>query len=100
MGASPPKRRQMQRRDAVETKKTSDAATRTQNMRGGNETGCVHKSRGALFDIVKQDGGGDRARPAMRDNGGGGGRGTGIQRSPLPQRCRCRRIKWRQAKSV
>ena len=28
-----------------------------------------------LFDIVKQDGGGDRARPAMRDNGGGGGSG-------------------------
>src|SRR4029078_12906566 len=73
MGASPPKRRQMQRRDAVETKKTSDAATRTQNMRRGNETGCVHKSRVGLFDIVKQDGGGDRARPAMRDNGGGGG---------------------------
>jgi hypothetical protein len=67
MGASPPKRRQMQRRDAVETKKTSDAATRTQNMRRGNETGCVHKSRGGLFDIVKQDGGGDRARPATRN---------------------------------
>ena len=42
-------------RDAVETK-NNDATTRAQNMRRGNETGCVDRSRGGLFDIVKKDG--------------------------------------------
>jgi hypothetical protein len=40
----------------VETK-NNDATTRAQKMRRGNETGCVDKSRGGLFDIVKKDGG-------------------------------------------
>jgi hypothetical protein len=36
--------------------KHHDATTWTQKMRRGNETGCVDKSRGGLFDIVNMDG--------------------------------------------
>ena len=39
----------------METKQ-HDATTRTQKMRRGNEMCCVDKSRGGLFDIVKNDG--------------------------------------------
>jgi len=41
----------------VETK-NNDATTRAQKTRRGNETGCVVKSRGGLFDIVKKERGG------------------------------------------
>ena len=35
--------------------KNNDATTRAQKMRRGNETGCVDKSCGGLFDIVKRE---------------------------------------------
>jgi hypothetical protein len=40
----------------VETQ-NNDATTRAQKTRRGNVRGCVDKSRGGLFDIVKNDGG-------------------------------------------
>ena len=37
--------------------KNNDATTRAQNMRRGNEMGCVAEPRSGLFDIVKKDDG-------------------------------------------
>jgi hypothetical protein len=75
LGASPAEAPAQGSRDAVETK-NNDATTRAQKTRCGNETGCVDRSRGGLFDIVKKDGAATALgrRRAMCDNGSGAGK--------------------------
>ena len=62
-GASPPKRRQRQRR-WVETKRDGRTNPGAKTRRG-NETGCVDKPRGGLFDIVKRERGAAHAEGGL-----------------------------------